>query len=72
MTQQRKGRGKDIDREARSNETILQKGSTPERQGKVHLEKKIDFRVSTAEEEVATMIERIIIGIPALQKLQER
>ena len=43
-----------------------QKDSIPERQGEVHLEKKIVFRVSTTEEEIVVMIERVIIRIPRL------
>ena len=63
MTRQRKGRVKeDIDRDARSSETILQKGITPERQEKGHLEKKIVHCASTAEEAVVVMIENVIIG----------
>ena len=63
ITQQRKGRATDIDREAQSNETIPQKGNTPERQGKIHLGKEIVFRVSTTKQEIVVRIDRVIIGI---------
>ena len=35
----------------------------PERQGKVHVEKKIVLRVSTTKEEIVVTIESVIIGI---------
>ena len=56
MTRQRKGRAKELDQEARLNETISQKNKIPERQGEVHLDKKIVFRVSIAKEEIVVMI----------------
>ena len=37
MTRRRKGRAKDIEREAQLDETIRQRGNMPETQGKVHL-----------------------------------
>ena len=37
---------KELDQEARLNETIPQKGNVPDRQAKVHLEKKIVLHVS--------------------------
>ena len=49
--------------EVQFSETMLQKGNTPERQGKVHMETKIAYRVSTTGEEIAVMIESVIIGI---------
>ena len=63
MNGQRKGTAKDIDREAQLNETILQRGKMPERQGKGHLEQKIVQRDSTTKEEIVVMIESVIIGI---------
>ena len=44
-------------------ETIQQNDNTPERQGKVHLEKKIVFRVSTTKREIVVTIESVILGI---------
>ena len=64
MIPQRKGRSKEIDQEAQFNYTTLQKGNAPERTGKVHLEKKISYRVSTTEEEIVVMIENVIAGVP--------
>ena len=46
-----------------SQRQFLQKGRTPERQGKVHLEKKIVLRASTTQEGIVAMVDSVIIGI---------
>ena len=65
MTRQRKGRAKEIDQEARFNNTLLQK-QYARKTGKVHLENKISHRVSTTKEEIVVMIENVIVGIPRI------
>ena len=63
MTWQRKGTAKELDHEARINETIPKKDITPERQGQVHLEKNIVLRASNTKEEIVVMVESVVIGI---------
>ena len=63
MTRQRKENAKEIDQEALLKKTGQQNDNMPEKQGKVHLKKKIVLRVSTAKEEIAVTIEIVIIGI---------
>ena len=56
-TKRRKGGAEELDQEARLNETILPKDNKRERQGEVHLEKKIVLRVLTTKKEIVVLIE---------------
>ena len=60
MTRQRQGWAKELDQEVRLHETMLQRSNTSARH---HLEKKNVLRVSTTKEELAVMIEGVIVGI---------
>ena len=53
-------------------ETMQQNDTTPEGQGKVHLEKMIVLRVSTTKEEIVVMIESVIICISRSAKTSRK
>ena len=62
----KKGKGKGKRSRSLSKETIPQNDTMPERQGKLHLDKKAVLRVSTTKEDIIVVIESMVIGISRL------